>query len=138
MASRTEDSESVLFGCLDSFFRLASQNQLASVLPKTQLCISESTSSQNKPVVSFAQRAVVNFASNVFSKHAIEVRVTSWLGGKQNMHGTHCVVRLFHSLPLSGLRQGTLTPGISGTKNHDEQLTYDNPPTSKNSDGFSL
>jgi len=24
------------------------------------------------------------------------------------------------------------------SKNHDEQLTYDNPPTSKNSDGFSL
>ncbi len=23
-------------------------------------------------------------------------------------------------------------------KNHDEQLKYDNPPTSKNSDGFSL
>jgi|GEM_PF-4561332 len=24
------------------------------------------------------------------------------------------------------------------SRNHDEQLTYDNPPTSKNSDGFSL
>ena len=24
------------------------------------------------------------------------------------------------------------------SNNHDEQLTYDNPPTSKNSDGFSL
>jgi len=24
------------------------------------------------------------------------------------------------------------------SENHDEQLTYDNPPTSKNSDGFSL
>ena len=31
-------------------------------------------------------------------------------------------------------------PGLPDepSRNHDEQLTYDNPPTSKNSDGFSL
>ena len=33
---------------------------------------------------------------------------------------------------------GVLSLADQFSKNHDEQLTYDNPPTSKNSDGFSL
>ncbi len=33
---------------------------------------------------------------------------------------------------------GVLSLADQFLRNHDEQLTYDNPPTSKNSDGFSL
>lgn len=33
---------------------------------------------------------------------------------------------------------GVLSLADQFSRNHDEQLTYDSPPTSKNSDGFSL
>ena len=41
---------------------------------------------------------------------------------------------------VGGGRAAYVVPSLADqfSKNHDEQLTYDNPPTSKNSDGFSL
>ena len=42
--------------------------------------------------------------------------------------------RVPHAEVLAGATQEKVVIGVL----HDEQLTYDNPPTSKNSDGFSL
>jgi hypothetical protein len=50
-------------------------------------------------------------------------------------------LRLKSNEPRAGGRRaanGVLSLADQFSRNHDEQLTYDNPPTSKNSDGFSL
>ena len=39
-------------------------------------------------------------------------------------------------ISLNKAAYGVLSLADQFSKNHDEQLTYDNPPTSKNSDGF--
>jgi hypothetical protein len=55
---------------------------------------------------------------------------------------TTCVqLRLKSIEPRAGsgrAANGVLSLADQFSRNHDEQLTYDNPPTSKNSDGFSL
>ena len=61
----------------------------------------------------------------------------AYISGKRT---TCAQLRLKSIEPQAGggrAANGVLSLADQFSRNHDEQLTYDNPPTSKNSDGFS-